>query len=583
MDLNGGVSSTATLGSNTVWNGGVISEIYGGTNQSSYTTGDILYSDATNSLAKLGIGATGKVLKVSGGLPVWGDDNNTEYTAQTPITLSGTEFQLTTVPPSKGGTGITAYTGGDLIYGATGIGPPNDLVRLSIGTTGQVLQVSSGGEPEWATFSGSEWTLDATNDLLYPNSTTTKVQIGTTTTGNTFNLLNGGTTHSIGNITTDGTFTTNGGGGDIIATFGDLHAKGTSGKLIVGQSSKTSSGGNSYSALIKGDSYTNGEGYFEGSTQAIKIIRSGEAGIFWYDSEANAQTATATGRGGFIECSSAGGGDMEINATNDLQLTSTSGHVSIPSDRLGIGTTSPSYPLEITSTVTASGTFYYAILSGSGSGWSAGTATTGFGVNAKFSASIWVEGYVLRTSDRRIKKNIENVDGKSALEKIKQIPCRYYEYIDQKIPVGKCGEKHIGFVAQELEPIVPMAVCGCNKNVIPNVYKIINCEWNGNIMSSNDLETVAGVKYKFFVSDLEDCSDEHMVELVGNEDNTFTFEKKYNTIFCYGYEIDDFNTVDYNKIYTLNVSATQELIKENELLKQELASIKEILARNNIV
>lgn len=44
----------------------------GGTNISSYTTGDITYASGATTLSKLGIGSAGQVLKVSGGLPSWG-------------------------------------------------------------------------------------------------------------------------------------------------------------------------------------------------------------------------------------------------------------------------------------------------------------------------------------------------------------------------------------------------------------------------------------------------------------------------------------------------------------------------------
>jgi hypothetical protein len=38
------------------------------------TTGDIIYASAANTPARLGIGSTGQVLKVSGGVPAWGSD-----------------------------------------------------------------------------------------------------------------------------------------------------------------------------------------------------------------------------------------------------------------------------------------------------------------------------------------------------------------------------------------------------------------------------------------------------------------------------------------------------------------------------
>jgi hypothetical protein len=43
----------------------------GGTNITTYTTGDLLYASATNTLSKLGIGAEGTVLTVASGVPVW--------------------------------------------------------------------------------------------------------------------------------------------------------------------------------------------------------------------------------------------------------------------------------------------------------------------------------------------------------------------------------------------------------------------------------------------------------------------------------------------------------------------------------
>ncbi len=61
--ISGLVSATSTLSAN-----------YGGTGFSSYTAGDLLYADAVGVLTKLGIGSAGQVLKVTGGLPVWGVD-----------------------------------------------------------------------------------------------------------------------------------------------------------------------------------------------------------------------------------------------------------------------------------------------------------------------------------------------------------------------------------------------------------------------------------------------------------------------------------------------------------------------------
>ena len=50
---------------------GVLTATYGGTNQSTYTTGDTLYASASNTLSKLAIGSTNQVLTVVGGVPAW--------------------------------------------------------------------------------------------------------------------------------------------------------------------------------------------------------------------------------------------------------------------------------------------------------------------------------------------------------------------------------------------------------------------------------------------------------------------------------------------------------------------------------
>jgi hypothetical protein len=64
------LSSIGTVTSGT-WNATAIGTVYGGTGLTSYTTGDIVYASASNTLSKRTIGSTGQVLTVSGGVPTW--------------------------------------------------------------------------------------------------------------------------------------------------------------------------------------------------------------------------------------------------------------------------------------------------------------------------------------------------------------------------------------------------------------------------------------------------------------------------------------------------------------------------------
>lgn len=67
------LSSLATVGTITsgTWNATAIGSGYGGTGFSTYTTGDLIYSSASNTLSKLGVGTTGQILTVAGGVPTW--------------------------------------------------------------------------------------------------------------------------------------------------------------------------------------------------------------------------------------------------------------------------------------------------------------------------------------------------------------------------------------------------------------------------------------------------------------------------------------------------------------------------------
>src|SRR5210317_1299720 len=76
-----GQTSITTLGTITqgTWNGSVIGEVYGGTGQSTYTTGDILYASGANTLDKLILGASGKILQSDGSNITYGDLDGGTY------------------------------------------------------------------------------------------------------------------------------------------------------------------------------------------------------------------------------------------------------------------------------------------------------------------------------------------------------------------------------------------------------------------------------------------------------------------------------------------------------------------------
>jgi len=78
LNANSSVNTTGIITASTLsgihtgtWNGVAIAATVGGTGQTTYTTGDILYASASNTLTKLNIGSNGQVLTVSSGVPTW--------------------------------------------------------------------------------------------------------------------------------------------------------------------------------------------------------------------------------------------------------------------------------------------------------------------------------------------------------------------------------------------------------------------------------------------------------------------------------------------------------------------------------
>jgi hypothetical protein len=111
----------------------------GGTNLTTYTTGDIVYASATNTLNKLADVATGNAL-ISGGIGVAPSYGKIDLTTH----ISGT------LPVANGGTNATAFTAGSVVFaGASGTYTQDNANffwddtnnSLGIGTTSPVAQV----------------------------------------------------------------------------------------------------------------------------------------------------------------------------------------------------------------------------------------------------------------------------------------------------------------------------------------------------------------------------------------------------------------------------------------------------------
>lgn len=87
-----GLTGGGTSGAVTVSLDSPVAATLGGTAQTTYTTGDLLYASGTNTLAKRAVGSSGQVLTVSSGVPTW-------------ATPSGANFEFSLI--NSGGTALS--------------------------------------------------------------------------------------------------------------------------------------------------------------------------------------------------------------------------------------------------------------------------------------------------------------------------------------------------------------------------------------------------------------------------------------------------------------------------------------------
>ena len=123
----------------------------GGTGLTSFTAGDVLYATGTTTLAKLAKGSAEQVLSMNSG---------------------ATAPEWTTAAATAGGTGQTGFTAGDILYANS----TTTLTKLGKGTARQGLQTNSGATaPEWA--ASPQSVLTAEGDILYASGANTLAKL----------------------------------------------------------------------------------------------------------------------------------------------------------------------------------------------------------------------------------------------------------------------------------------------------------------------------------------------------------------------------------------------------------------------
>ena len=193
----------------------------------------------------------------------------------------------------------------------------------------------------------------------------------------------------------------------------------------------------------------------------------------------------------------------------------------------------------------------------------------------------------VRTCDVRVKQNISPLSPEEAINAIRLLQPKRYEYIDRNM---SAFPSHIGFIAQEVKLCIPESVC-TKREYIPNIYSMAKLTSSSGPPSGNAILTsvqhpitklilkqllqaehmpinnintdvsIKGVKLKMFNKSKE-CFYVHCVEsvdeyniIVESLDAVTTATLLSADYFVYGQEIDDYHYMNNDAVFSTLVSA----------------------------
>jgi hypothetical protein len=177
-------------------------------------------------------------------------------------------------------------------------------------------------------------------------------------------------------------------------------------------------------------------------------------------------------------------------------------------------------------------------------------------------------------SDMRIKKNITTSNATTDLEILRRMRVCDYRHIDF---VANGTEYKKGFIAQEVKEIYSECVAETT-GFLPDIFQIADrVQQSGNqllisLLSNHGLQ--AGEKVRLVINGQQK---DYLVAATTDE-KTFMIsdwhEDAPQEVFVYGRQVNDFLQVDYDRIHTLNVSVTQELLRRKDAMERERAALR---------
>ncbi len=266
--------------------------------------------------------------------------------------------------------------------------------------------------------------------------------------------------------------------------------------------------------------------------------------------------------------------------TNIALMPNGNGH-----GRVGINTLTPMAPLEVDDYVGIGYPALYAYFrAGSSFSPETGTCACTAQVSIVATSNVMAQEFDV-VSDARV-KDIEGISNSAEdLETLNAIQVTDYTMKD-KVKNGNKQFKKV--IAQQVEQVYPQII-NRGSNFIPNVYRLtskVEKTTNGVLLSFTAAHNISKDAKKLQLIDKNGLQQRVDIISVPSDKQVLINAPGLNsdTVFVYGELVNDFRTVDYEGLTTLNISATQELSKQLREQQEEIDQLKEQVAElKNII
>jgi len=283
-------------------------------------------------------------------------------------------------------------------------------------------------------------------------------------------------------------------------------------------------------------------------------------------------------------------------------------------NRLGIGTATPSCSLHVSGSSSLNmnvGTrVYYAKTGGSGT-YSPDSQT--FPISIISEQHIWIKGDILWiTSDQRIKSNIVNLNADKMINVFRNLRPISFDFID---PMKNSNKKHFGFIAQEVNEVLPEGI-SLNTDVIPNnmikadiakpsetyetqcftlkpddtdialQYLLLTTDTPLIFDISNSYTSTNIYKFKIYggkewakeqdiyIRSEYNVTDDKYTYVIGMKKEAYDNVLTESTLFVYGQYVYDLHILDHDTIYTVATAALQEVDRQQQADKARIAELE---------